>query len=275
MPTILGELVGVEARSRGYMNLHVLSKVFLPLFISLSLPFARQPLQALAVALVSVAACVAAGVPLSAMKRYLAVIISLVAFIVLAFSLFAQVPGRVLYEVTLVSIHAQRGVVEWKLVITDTGLWYSAAFILRVFAMVLSAVLLLASVTDRDLVWGLLSLRAPFGASVAASLFFRGIHFFISDFYTVREAMMARGVDFERSSLARRFRLYSNALIPLLSLMVTRSYEVSLALESRGIAPGSRSASGYHVYRLRPADYAVLAVGASVLAAFIVWGWLA
>ena len=275
MPTILGELAGVEARSKKYMELHVLAKISLPLFISLSLPFAKEPLQAFTLVIASAAACAAAGVPLSALKKYLAVIVSMSAFIVLAFSLFTYIPGRVLFEATLWRMQAEKGVFEWKIAVTDTGLRYSAAFILRIFAMILSATLLLASVTDRDLVWGLLSLRMPFGVCVAVSLFFRGIFLFVSDFHTIREAMIARGVDFERTSLAKRFMLYANALIPLLSLMITRSYEVSLSLESRGITPGSRSASGYRLYRMGLSDYAVVAAGVGLMLTFAAWGWLA
>jgi len=274
MPTILGELAGVEARSKRYMELHVLTKIALPLFLSLSLPFARELHQALALALISALACAAAGVPLSALKKYLAVVVSMSAFIVLAFSLFTYIPGKVLYEVTLWRLQAEKGVFEWKIAITDASLRYSTAFILRIFAMILSATLLLASVTDRDLVWGLFSLRMPFGVCVAASLFFRGIHLFVSDFHTIREAMIARGVDFERTPLARRFMLYANALIPLLSLMITRSYEVSLALESRGISPGSRSASGYYTYKMGRSDYAITAAGVGLMLAFAAWGWL-
>lgn len=275
MPTILGELAGVEAKSKRYMGLHVLAKVAIPVSISLSLPFARSPLQALALAAVSAAACAVAGVPLSILKKYLAVIVSMSAFIVLAFSLFTYIPGKTLYEATLWRVRAEKGVFEWRIAITDAGLSYATAFILRIFAMVLSATLLLASVTDRDLVWGLFSLKMPFGVCVAASLFFRGIHLFIHDFYTIREAMEARGVDFRRTPLAKRFMLYANALIPLLSLMITRSYEVSTALESRGIAPGSRSASGYYSYRMRRDDYVAVAAAACLTLAFAVWGWFA
>lgn len=274
MPTILGELAGVESKSCRYLGLHIVSKIFLPLSIAAAIFFATNPIKALALVAVSAAACAMAGIPLSSIKKYLAIIVSVSFFIVLAFSLFTRMPGNTLFEVTLLSIKAEKGIFEWKLSLTDTGLTYALTFILRIFAMILSATLLLATVTDRDFVWGLLSLKVPFGACVAASLFFRGVQLFTSDFYTVREAMMARGVDFERTSLARRFLLYVNALIPLLSLMITRSYEVSLALESRGISPSSRAASGYYKYRIRRDDYFVIAASLSFLAVYVMWGWL-
>jgi len=274
MPTILGELAGVEATSPEYMRLHVLSKLALPLSISISILFVKDPASALSLALIAGLACKAAGIPLSSIKKYLAVIVSMSSFIVLSFALFTRMPGKVLYEATLYKFKAEKGVFEWTIEVTDTSLTYASVFILRIFAMVLSAILLLGTVTDRDLIWGLRSLKLPFGACVAASLFFRGIQFFVADFNTIREAMMARGVDFAKISLARKFLLYINALIPLLSLMITRSYEVSLALEARGIAPSSRALSSYHRYGLSHSDYIVLVLSLSLSLAYILWWWL-
>ncbi|MCC6050220.1 MAG: hypothetical protein LM580_05915 [Thermofilum sp.] len=70
MPTVLGELAGIEARSERYMDLHVLAKIVVPLSISLSLPFAKEPLQALSLVAVSAIACAAAGIHLSALKKF-------------------------------------------------------------------------------------------------------------------------------------------------------------------------------------------------------------
>ncbi|MEM1508405.1 MAG: energy-coupling factor transporter transmembrane component T [Thermofilaceae archaeon] len=275
MPTILGELAGVESKSFWYMNLHVISKFSLPFSISVAILFVKDPLSALSIVLIAAASCFAAGISLSTLNRYIAVIVSMSAFIVLTFSLFTYIPGRPLYEAVLWSVHAEKGVFEWKIRITDSGLMYATVFVLRIFAMVLSATLLLATLTDRDLVWGLRSLKLPLGACVAASLFFRGIQMFVSDFYTVREAMMARGIEFAKTPLAKRFLLYVNALIPLLSLMITRSFEVSLALESRGIAPSSRASSTYHEYFLKHKDYLVIVVSVLLSIVYAVWWWVA
>ena len=274
MSTALSELAGIEAKSRRYMRLHVATKLFLPLSISIAIVFANDPLKALSVAVISAGACVAAGVPLGTLRRYLLLLVSISTFVILAFSLFANIPGKIIFEIELLKIQAEKGVFEWKLCVTEEGLYYSATFVLRIVAMILTAVLVMASITDRDLVWGLLSLRVPLGACVAASLFFRGVQLFASDFFTVREAMMARGVDFERVSLAKKFSLYANALIPLFSLMITRSYEVSLALEARGISPTIRSSSGYYVFRMGKDDYLVIALSVVLMLALGAWRWL-
>ena len=271
MPTILGELAGVEASREWYRGLHVLTKFFIPFSLSLCILFADDLVSAFSLVLVSLFLVYASGLPLSGLKRYVVIIGSLTSFIAVSLFLFARIPGRVIFEATLLRFEAEKGVFEWKVYVTDAALVYACVFVSRIFAMIFSAMLLLGSVTDREIVWGLRSLGLPFGASIAASLFFRGVKIFVSDFLTIREAMMARGVDFERFSLSRKFSLYSNALIPLLALMITRSYEVSLALETRGITPQSRAKTVYHRYGLGRLDLALILASLLVVVAYASW----
>ncbi|UNQ73223.1 energy-coupling factor transporter transmembrane component T family protein [Infirmifilum sp. NZ] len=271
MPTILEELVGVRANPTVYSKLDGSVKILVPLFLSLDVIFVRDLLSASLLVLVSLGFAILAGVPLRFLKSYMLLVSSLSVFIVLSFVLFTQVPGKPLFSATLLSLRAERGVWEWRLVVTDAALAKAAFFIARILAMILVATIFVATVSDRDVVWGLRRLGLPAGLAVSASLFFRGLSFFVSDFYTVREAMMARGVDFERTSLARRFLLYANALIPLLSLMVTRSLEISLALESRGIAPSTRFTTRYHRRGLTRLDLAILAVAVTATVLFAWW----
>ena len=273
MPTILSELSGIEARNERYMSLHVLTKLFIPFSIALSILFASDLYSALTLVFVALALIVAAGIPLSSIKRYVVVIGSLTSFIAISLFLFARIPGKVLFEACLVRFEAEKGVFEWKLYITDNAVMYASVFVSRIFAMVLSAMLLLGTITDREIVWGLRSLGLPFGASIAVSLFFRGIRLFVSDFLSIREAMTARGVDFARESLIKKFALYSHALIPLLALMITRSYEVSLALETRGITPQSKAKVVYHRYGFSRLDAALMLLF-SVLTSLYALGWM-
>ncbi|MEZ0346200.1 MAG: energy-coupling factor transporter transmembrane component T [Infirmifilum sp.] len=258
MPTILEELAGISTRKTSYSELDGMVRILIPFFLSINVVFVKDIYSALLLSTASFCLLIWAGVPIRLLKTYIALILSLSLFIVISFVLFTQVPGRTLYETTLFSMHAERGLWEWRIVVTDTALLKSAFFLLRILAMIFIASLFVATVSDRDIVWGLRRLKVPAGLAVSAALFFRGLSFFASDFLTVREAMMARGVDFERTSLVRRFTLYANALIPLLSLMVTRSLEISLSLESRGIAPSTRFSVATRSSRLNIRDYCIL-----------------
>jgi energy-coupling factor transport system permease protein len=61
--------------------------------------------------------------------------------------------------------------------------------------------------------------------------------------------------------------LYVNALIPLVSLMINRSYEVSLALESKGISPWTKS-KRHRKLTFKRVDLAVFVLGFAQLLIF-------
>ncbi|MCC6059651.1 MAG: energy-coupling factor transporter transmembrane protein EcfT [Thermofilum sp.] len=271
MPTLLEEFVGVRVGGSPYLRLHSVTRIIVPFLLSLNVLFAKDLLSVAALCTLSFAVLLLSGVPLRVVRGYLALIASVTIFIALAFMLFTKVPGRVLWELQLLRVQAERGVWEWSIVVTDASLLRTLYFSLRILSMIFIATLFIATVGDRDMLWGLRRLGLPAGITVGASLFFRGIGFFLSDFAVVKEAMEARGVDFERTNLAKRFMLYVNALIPLLSLLVTRSFEISTALETRGISPGTRLSGSYHSTPLSRGDYLVLAAMCLVTLAFAGW----
>ncbi len=279
-PSIFREFIGLEVRRTSYQDLHVLTKLLISFSLSLSILFVRDLPSALALLALSAALCKIAGIPLGAIRKYLVVLASVTSFIAIAFVLFASIPGRVTYfEHTLFRLEAEKGVLEWKILVSDRSLEYTAVFVTRIFSMILSAILLLGSVSDRELVWGLRAAKAPYGLCLAVALFFKGFQAFVSDFFTVRDAMQARGVDFDKMSLLEKFRIYVNALIPLFALLISRSYEISLALEARGISPGSRVSSSYYESRPRGRDYIAIAGAILVVALFyyysaLVAGWI-
>ncbi len=277
--TFFRDFIGLEVRQTGYQKLHVFSKILFPLSLSFSILFIKDIFSALILILISLLLCKIAGIPLGFVKKYLLIIISLTSFIALSFMLFTSMPGNItFFEYTLIKIEAEKGIVEWKITISDASLNATTVFISRIFAMVLSAVLLLGSVSDRELIWGLRSIGVPYGACLSIALFFKGLQLFVSDFYTVRDAMIIRGVDLDKMPLTSKFKLYVNALIPLLTLLITRSYEISLALESRGISPGSRVPTRYHVLKFSLYDFLAVALSLAIAVFFYlypsIWGWI-
>ncbi len=262
--TFFRDFIGLEVKQTKYQRLHVFSKILIPVSLSFSILFIRDIVSAFILISLSLFLCKIAGIPLGFIKKYLIIIISLTSFIALSFMLFANIPGNVtFFEYTIVRIEAEKGVAEWKIIISDASINYTVIFVSRIFAMVLSAVLLLGSVSDRELVWGLRSIGMPYGVCLSVALFFKGLQLFVSDFYTIRDAMIVRGVDLDKMPLTAKFKIYVNALIPLLTLLITRSYEISLALEARGISPTSKVPIRYHVLKFKPYD--MLAIVLSLL----------
>lgn len=257
---VLSELIGVSIKKTRYQKLHIVTKLLVPFSISIALIYTKSEIPALFLLIVSLLMNVIAGIPLKTVKKYIIVLISVTVFIALSFSLFTYVPGNItFFETTILRIKAERGYVEWKLLISDKSLEYIALFSLRIITMMLVAVLLLGSVSDREIIWGLRSVKAPYALCMFVALFFRGISFFINDFLTIRDAMQVRGVEIERASLREKFTAYIYALIPLITLMVRRSYDMSLALEARGLKLSSKFSGKYYVMKITKSDILIIA----------------
>lgn len=271
MPTLLEELTGVRLRASPYLNLHSATRIIVPFLLSVSVLFVRDVPSVLALLLASLILLVLARIPLRVIRVYLLLLATITIFIAAAFMLFTRIPGRVLWQAEILKVQAEKGVWEWAIVVTDASLERTAFYALRIISMILIATLFVSTVSDSDILWGLRRLGLPAGFTVAAALFFRGVGFFFADFAVVKEAMEARGIDFERTSLARRFMLYVNALIPLLSLMITRSFEISTALETRGISPSTRMRQGYRLTPLRRVDYLAVALSLVFVAGLAWW----
>lgn len=270
MPSsVLQCLMGISVRQTPLQKLHVLTRFVIAFSIGVAIIYISGPrdlLLALALLCLSLLLTVLGGIPLRAISRFVVVIISVTVFIAFSFIFFAQIPGQTTYfEYPILKIETARGLFIWKIMITDASLQYLFIYCSRIVIMVFSALFLLGTTGDREVIWGLRSLGLPYGATVVAALFFRGISLFTEDFFTIKDAMTVRGVDFLRTPIIKRLNLYFHSLIPIFSLMLRRSYDVSLALESRGLSPSSRPPVLFHQMRFRPVDYIVMILCASAI----------
>ena len=257
--SILSELLGVRIKNTAYQRLHVLTKLLVPFFISICLVFARSIYSAILLFCISLTVLLLAGIPLRTIKKYFIILASVITFIAISSTLLTSFPGEhIFFKFVILRIKAEKGVVDWCIKISDKGIFYSIFFSLRIITMIITAIVLLGSISDRELIWGLRSIRAPYGICMFLALFFRGISFFINDFYTIKDALQVRGIDIDRASLVKKFRIYTYALVPLLMLMVRRSYEVSLALESRGLKINARFPGVYYKIKPKGIDFIVI-----------------
>jgi energy-coupling factor transporter transmembrane protein EcfT len=208
--------------------------------------------------LLSIILTLLSGIPIRALSKFLVVIVSVTIFISFSFIFLTQIPGRTMYlEYIIMSIETAKGTFAWKILISDRTLTYLFVYCSRIIIMIFSAIFLLGTTDDREVIWGMRSVGLPYGATIVAALFFRGISLFTEDFFTIRDAMAVRGVDFARTSLPKKLYLYFYSLIPIFSLMLRRSYDISLALESRGLSPRSKPPMIFHQMRFRTVDYSV------------------
>lgn len=77
---------------------------------------------------------------------------------------------------------------------------------------------------------------------------------FMEDIKIIREAERARGLDETALSLADRAKLYAMYLMPLFTLAIRRTDEISNALYARGYTPSGKMENGGERKRLYPLE---------------------
>lgn len=191
---------------------------FIPLFIN------RPELNLLFAALVMLL-FIYSRVSLSSLKIYLPVMICAGIFTFLTFIFF---PGndpnnRVIGHLFSLAIYDQP--------IMDACIAYS-----KILALLLSSIFYFSTNRERDILAALRTLRVPFVVSYVLGLSLRSAGMFLEDLHTVREAEQARGLDYSAMRFTEKVKLYSMYIIPLLSLALRRSDEISNALFVKGYA---------------------------------------
>lgn len=97
---------------------------------------------------------------------------------------------------------------------------------------------------ERETLVAVRSLRAPFVVTYFFSLALRSAGMFLEDMRIIREAERARGLDENSMSLRDRAKLYVMYMIPLFTLAIRRTDEISNALYARGYTPSGRLENG-------------------------------
>jgi energy-coupling factor transporter transmembrane protein EcfT len=158
---------------------------------------------------------------------------------------------------------------------TYEGLYLGALTTLRFMLLILCATLLTCSTLPMDLVHGLERLLRPLRSirvpshdiALMISLALRFIPTFMIELQRIREAQMARGVDFHSGSIFKRLRKTAYLIIPLLISAFRRADELASAMESRGYQRGSRT-------YLRELRFSQSDLAVTCMLALITWGFV-
>jgi energy-coupling factor transporter transmembrane protein EcfT len=147
----------------------------------------------------------------------------------------------------------------------------------RIIATVAMGLLYFSTNRERDLLIAMRTLRVPFAASYLASLSLRSAGMFMEDVRVVRQAERARGLDVGKLPYLQRLRQYALYMVPLFSMALRRSEEISAALTARGFSlsslRGKRPDYGLSRFRITPLDVVLMAVlvGGFVLSLVLVF----
>lgn len=111
--------------------------------------------------------------------------------------------------------------------------WAVVSYI-RILALLFASIFYFSTNRERDILAGLRILGLPFAASYFVGLTLRVAGMFLEDFRIVRQAEQARGLDTATLSLGEKVKLYSMYMIPLFSIALRRSDEITNALFVKG-----------------------------------------
>ena len=176
--------------------------------------------------------------------------------IFIAYSFFSRISGNVVLFERIIVIIEDRWI--WHILITDQTLILAANISLRAITMFFLMLFLFVAISDRDLIHGLRSIKIPFSACLMLSMTFRGLSMFQQEYSIVKEAMMTRGVAFEKVSIPKKIKNFISIFIALIILMFKRTEEMSASIEARGIPVKSKERTLYHKYPLKKKDILIL-----------------
>jgi len=114
------------------------------------------------------------------------------------------------------------------------SLYWTFASYWRLMAMLFGTIQYFSTNREREALVAIRSMRIPFAITYFMSLSLRAAGMFMEDMRIIREAERARGLDETSLSLRDRAKLYAMYMIPLFTIAIRRTDEISNALFARG-----------------------------------------
>ncbi len=199
----------------------------------------------LAILLAAALALKAAGGSITAMAGKLKQFVLLFLIIVVVQSIFTRGGAAVL----------RLGQVN---IITDMGLVRGTQTLLRFLIVLISAALVTTS-NPRDIIQGMIQLKIPPEIAFMVTMAIRFLPLLRDEAVDILTAIQLRGVNLKKIPLLRRLKMYTYLLAPLITSVLLKAGDLSLAMEMRAFRAYPRRTS-LRTLVLQRADYAVMAL---------------
>ena len=213
-------------------QLHPLTRFYTLLFFGIISMFIDWPLVNIALLVVIIIYIYWAKVDVSGLKIYTPLTVTVAIFM---FSVSIAFPG---HDPKNIPLHFL------GLTLYLQPLYFTFASYWRLMAMLLGTIQYFSTNRERETLVAIRSLKTPFVITYFFSIALRAAGMFMEDMKTIREAERARGLDENALSLVDRAKLYAMYLIPLFTLAIRRTDEISNALYARGYTPSGKMENG-------------------------------
>lgn len=147
---------------------------------------------------------------------------------------------------------------------------YGAVMALRLVALLLGGLVLIATTSVEALRWGLCRLRVPFPVAFAIGLAFRLIPHIAGALEKAVQAQRCRGFAVDAGGPLTRLHNYAPLLIPAILVSLRTTDQLAAALEGRGFG-ATIPRTSLHAYPWRAGDTLCLVVLTAAVAASWVW----
>jgi len=172
-----------------------------------------------------------AKVPFQDVRKFAIVVLIASQAVLLSYLLGSAIRGSVVYVRF-----------PWGTFISDMTLLFAFTMIMRYTCMLLGSTLILSTTNDRDITYGLATMRVPHAVTFVLTLAFRSTTIFIEDYQKVRDAMILRGASFNRGTIFERTRKLGHIFVSLIVIALRRVIETAYAIEAKGISvPAKRT----------------------------------
>src|SRR3989337_1172302 len=148
--------------------------------------------------------------------------------------------------------------------------YFTFASYWRLMAMLFGTIQYFSTNRERDTLVAIRTLKAPFVVTYFFSLALRSSGMFLEDMHTIREAERARGLDETSLALRDRAKLYVMYMIPLFTLAIRRTDEISNALYARGYTPSGKLENGVHRSDYILTKYPIRKIDIIVISAMVI-----
>lgn len=157
------------------------------------------------------------------LKVYLPMIFTVGFFLLLTYTFFPIAKGEkiLLFQIGSLNIYY-------------SSLIWAVCVYFRIIALIYASVFYFSTNRERDILIAFRYLGTPFVAAYFLSLSLRAAGMFMEDYKIVREAEQARGLDTDDLSFIGKVKHFSMYMVPLFTLAIRRSEEISIGLYAKG-----------------------------------------
>jgi energy-coupling factor transport system permease protein len=124
--------------------------------------------------------------------------------------------------------------------------------------IIISATIMAGS-SPREIIQGLIQWKIPYEIAFMVSLAIRFIPILGQEAKDAFTAIQLRGIEIDKLSMSKRFKVYSYMFMPVLSGVIHRARELSTSLEARAFRAFPERTS-YIKLKLKRADYVIITI---------------